>query len=110
MSMGEAGITLYVIACEPTLSQNYKGMRDFYQGLVKKTVLTICDRGKVVELSDLSVLPTLIAGSALEAVNSEIYVVKHQTEVCSIYIDTYKLEKQSDIHKDLKQNRHWMSN
>ncbi|KAG2065849.1 vWA-like protein [Suillus decipiens] len=77
-SMAEAGITLYVIACEPTLSQNYKRARDFYQGLVKKT------GGKVVNLRDLSVLPTLIAGSALEAVDSEIYVAKHQTEVRSI--------------------------
>ncbi|KAG2121797.1 hypothetical protein BD769DRAFT_1671202 [Suillus cothurnatus] len=72
--MGKAGITLYVIACEPTLGQ-YKRARDFYQGLVKKT------GGKVVNLGDLSVLPTLIAGSALEAVDSEIYVAKYQAEV-----------------------------
>ncbi|KAG2155900.1 uncharacterized protein EDB93DRAFT_1128745 [Suillus bovinus] len=77
-SMGKAGITLYVIACEPTLSQNYKRARDFYQGLAKKT------GGKVVNLSDLRVLPTLVAGSALEAVDSEIYVAKHQVEVRSM--------------------------
>ncbi|KAG1851360.1 hypothetical protein F4604DRAFT_2045902 [Suillus subluteus] len=83
-SMGRAGITLYVIACEPTLGHNYKRARAFYQGLVKKTGLTICDRGRVVNLGDLSVLPTLIAGSALEAVDSESYVAKHQAEVCNM--------------------------
>ncbi|KAG2747761.1 hypothetical protein P692DRAFT_20875511 [Suillus brevipes Sb2] len=35
--MGKAGITLYVIACELTLSQYYKRASDFYAGLVKKT-------------------------------------------------------------------------
>ncbi|KAG1835989.1 hypothetical protein DFJ58DRAFT_710434 [Suillus subalutaceus] len=73
--MGKTGITLYVIACEPSLGQSYKRARDFYQGLVKKT------GGKVVNLGDLSVLPTLIAGSALEAVDSEIYVAQYQAEV-----------------------------
>ncbi|KAG2050088.1 hypothetical protein BDR06DRAFT_1011548 [Suillus hirtellus] len=77
-SMGRAGITLYVIACEPTLSQNYKGARDFYQGLARKT------GGRVLNLNELSVLPTLIAGSALEAVDSEIYVARHQAEVRSM--------------------------
>ncbi|KAG1810938.1 uncharacterized protein BJ212DRAFT_1376889 [Suillus subaureus] len=79
--MGKAGITLYVIACEPSLGQAYKRARDFYQGLVKKT------GGKVVNLGDLSVLPTLIAGSALEAVDSEIYVAKYQAEVRSMAND-----------------------
>ncbi|KAG1849195.1 hypothetical protein F4604DRAFT_1934983 [Suillus subluteus] len=79
--MGRAGITLYVIACEPTLSQYYKRARDFYQGLVKKT------GGKVLNLGDVSVLPTLIAGSALEAVNSEIYVAEYQAEVRSMATD-----------------------
>ncbi|KAG2114987.1 hypothetical protein BD769DRAFT_1391362 [Suillus cothurnatus] len=39
MSMERAGITLYVVACEPTLSENSKRARAFYQGLVKKTRL-----------------------------------------------------------------------
>lgn len=69
--MGIAGITLYVIACEPTLSQYYKRAFDFYQGLVKKT------RGKVVNLGDLSILHTLI-GSALEVADSESYVTQYQ--------------------------------
>ncbi|KAG1836512.1 hypothetical protein DFJ58DRAFT_669619, partial [Suillus subalutaceus] len=71
----------YVIACEPTLSQYYKRACDFYQGLVKKT------GGKAVNLGDLSALPTLIAGSALEAVRNEIYVVKHQAKVRSMAND-----------------------
>ncbi|KAG2348650.1 hypothetical protein BDR05DRAFT_1034674, partial [Suillus weaverae] len=81
--MRRAGITLYVIACKPTLSQYHKVRSlqracDFYQGLVKKT------GGTVVNLGNLCVLPTLIAGSASEAVDSEIYVAKHQAEVCSM--------------------------
>lgn len=70
--MGKAGITLYVIACEPTLSQYYKRASDFYAGLVKKT------RGKVVNLGDLSILSTLVAGSALEVADSEKYVTQYQ--------------------------------
>ncbi|KAG2085152.1 hypothetical protein BD769DRAFT_1397381 [Suillus cothurnatus] len=50
--------TLYVVACEPTLSENYR--------------VNYCGRGRVINLGDLSVLPTLIAGSILEAANSEI--------------------------------------
>ncbi|KAG2336931.1 hypothetical protein BDR05DRAFT_80548 [Suillus weaverae] len=79
--MGRAGITLYVIACEPTLSEYYKRASDFYQGLVRKT------GGKVVNLGEVSVLPTLIAGSALEAVDDEILVAKYQAEVRSMAND-----------------------
>ncbi|KAG2159555.1 uncharacterized protein EDB93DRAFT_1218319 [Suillus bovinus] len=96
-SMGKAGITLYVIACEPTLSQNYGRARGFYQGLAKRT------GGKMVDLSDLSVLPTLIAGSALEAVDSELYVTKHRAEVRSI-ADKENInvnEISLRLHKDL---------
>ncbi|KAG2140731.1 hypothetical protein BD769DRAFT_1383916 [Suillus cothurnatus] len=50
--------TLYVVACEPTLSENYR--------------VNYCGRGRVINLGDLSVLSTLIAGSILEAANSEI--------------------------------------
>ncbi|KAG2740728.1 hypothetical protein P692DRAFT_201810771 [Suillus brevipes Sb2] len=70
--MGKAGITLYVIACESTLSQYYKRASDFYAGLVKKT------RGKVVNLGDLNILSTLVAGSALEVADSEKYVTQYQ--------------------------------
>ncbi|KAG2744879.1 hypothetical protein P692DRAFT_20877448 [Suillus brevipes Sb2] len=76
--MGKAGITLYVIACEPTLSQYYKRASDFYAGLVKKT------GGKVVNLGDLSILSTLVAGSALEVADSDKYVKQYQAEVRSM--------------------------
>ncbi|KAG1769113.1 hypothetical protein EV702DRAFT_705177 [Suillus placidus] len=55
--MRKVGITLYMIACEPTLSQDYKGASDFYQRLVGRT------GGKVVNLGDPSVLATLIVDS-----------------------------------------------
>ncbi|KAG1808020.1 uncharacterized protein BJ212DRAFT_1281279, partial [Suillus subaureus] len=64
---------IHVIACEPTLSQYYK---------VRSLSL-----GKVVNLGDVSVLPTLIACSALEAVDSENYVAKYQAEVHSMVND-----------------------
>jgi Mg-chelatase subunit ChlD len=74
-NMGRAGITLYVIACEPTLSENYRRARAFYQGLVKKT------GGMVINLGDFNVLSTLIAGSALEAADSEISLRLHKNSV-----------------------------
>jgi hypothetical protein len=94
--MGKAGITLFVIACEPTLSQYYKRASDFYQGLVKKT------GGKVVNLSDLNILPTIIAGSALEAVDSETYVAQYQAEVRSM-ANNQKMSA-SDISQKLHKN------
>ncbi|KAG1769102.1 hypothetical protein EV702DRAFT_704537 [Suillus placidus] len=50
--MRKVGITLYMIACEPTLSQDYKGASDFYQRLVGRTRLqTIGGCVRVVILS-----------------------------------------------------------
>jgi len=73
--MAKVGITLYVIACEPTLSQYYKNARDFYEGLVQKT------GGKVYNLGDPAALTNLIIGSALEAVDSEALVTQHQAAI-----------------------------
>ncbi|CAE7232764.1 unnamed protein product [Rhizoctonia solani] len=45
--MLKSGITLYVVACEPGLSTNYKHARHFYEGLTRKT-------GQVTSLAPLA--------------------------------------------------------
>ncbi|KAF7973408.1 hypothetical protein HWV62_15205 [Athelia sp. TMB] len=63
-------ITLSVIACEPTLSNEYKLAHSFYKGLAKKT------GGKLLNLGHPSALTLtdLIVGSALETVDSDALV------------------------------------
>jgi len=76
--MFRMGITLYVIACEPTLSQYYQGARQFYEGLVKKT------QGKVYNLGDdPNLLSQAIIGSALQEVDSNSLVAQHRAAIRS---------------------------
>jgi len=63
--MAERGITLYVIACEPTLSQSYSYAVDFYRALCKIT------SGRIVPLTDASKLGDYIVGSAVETMETE---------------------------------------
>ncbi|KAG2029885.1 hypothetical protein BDR03DRAFT_906422 [Suillus americanus] len=90
------GITLHVIACEPTMSQYYKKASDFYRGLTKKA------GGKVFNLGDLRVLETLISGSTLETVDSEAQVVKNRAQVRSMANDQKMSasEISQRLHKD----------
>ncbi|KAG9124880.1 hypothetical protein FRC07_009896 [Ceratobasidium sp. 392] len=74
--MFRMGITLYVIACEPTLSQYFQGGRSFYEGLVQKT------HGKVYNLGDdPNLLSQVIVGSALQAVDSNKLVAQHRAAI-----------------------------
>ncbi|KAG8704630.1 hypothetical protein FRC09_003417 [Ceratobasidium sp. 395] len=73
--MLRVGITLYVIACEPTLSQSYQGGRHFYEGLVKKT------HGKVYNLGDPNSLTQVIIGCALQEADSNRLVAEHQAKI-----------------------------
>ncbi|KAG8740114.1 hypothetical protein FRC10_004743 [Ceratobasidium sp. 414] len=73
--MFRTGITLYVIACEPTLSQGYQGARHFYEGLVQKT------HGKVYNLGDPTSLTQVIVGCALQEVDSNALVAQHQSAI-----------------------------
>ncbi|KAG9123425.1 hypothetical protein FRC07_014959, partial [Ceratobasidium sp. 392] len=75
--MFRVGITLYVIACEPTLSQSYQGARHFYEGLVQKT------RGKVYNLGDPNSLTQVIIGCALQEADSNQLVAQHQAAILS---------------------------
>jgi hypothetical protein len=103
----------YVIACELTLSQYYKVRSSSLCCYVKCVIdyaesirflrrtgqknrvnqsqlhscthtLTFYNRGKVVNLGDLSIPSTLVAGSALEVADSEKYVTQYQAQVRSM--------------------------
>ncbi|KAF8232768.1 hypothetical protein L208DRAFT_1377521 [Tricholoma matsutake] len=75
--MEYGGTTLYVIACEPTMSSSFKRALEFYRGLAERT------GGKVVNLGDSNALPILIAGSVLEAVDAEGLVAQYQADIRS---------------------------
>ncbi|KAF8959803.1 hypothetical protein BDZ97DRAFT_1666704, partial [Flammula alnicola] len=66
--MAELGITLHLIACEPTLSTSYKFAYDFYKAL---TALT---GGLLLPLVSASGLADYIIGSSLERIELEALV------------------------------------
>ncbi|KAH7912674.1 hypothetical protein BJ138DRAFT_750081 [Hygrophoropsis aurantiaca] len=69
------GITLHVVACEPTLSTVYKGAKVFYEGLTRKT------GGQVFPLGDASSLSNFIIGSVTETIERESLVQAYQQEI-----------------------------
>ncbi|TFK19603.1 hypothetical protein FA15DRAFT_167582 [Coprinopsis marcescibilis] len=81
--MAEHGISLYVIACEPTLSSAYKHAVDFYRALTQITgyAFTFCTlpltvkplppRGRIVPLTNAAQLGNYIVGSAIETLETE---------------------------------------
>jgi hypothetical protein len=66
--MAELGITLHLIACEPTLSTTYKYAYDFYKALTKIT------GGLVLPLVSAGSLADYIIGSSLERVELDALV------------------------------------
>ncbi|KAF8341937.1 hypothetical protein F5887DRAFT_975760 [Amanita rubescens] len=76
-SMANIGITLYVIACEPSLS-HYSRARSFYDGLAKKT------GGRILDLGGSGNLPNLILGSILETMDHEAIVSRNLNVVRSL--------------------------
>ena len=66
--MAERGITLYVIACEPTLSEQYLYAVDFYRALCEIT------SGRMVPLLNASKLGDYIVGSAIETIETEALI------------------------------------
>jgi hypothetical protein len=72
--MAERGITIYVIACEPTLSQ-YKHAVDFYRAICQ-----IC-RGRMIPLLNASQLGDYIVGSAVETVETEKLIGEFQSVI-----------------------------
>lgn len=75
--MAKLGITLHVLACEPTLSMDFSTPLDFYKGMVQKT------GGRFLPLSDVNSLIGLFTGSILETADINALVVKHSAEVCA---------------------------
>ncbi|PPQ82201.1 hypothetical protein CVT24_012549 [Panaeolus cyanescens] len=63
--MAEKGITLFVIACEPSLSQSYRFALDFYSALVQIT------SGRLFPLLMADKLGDYIVGSAVETIETE---------------------------------------
>ncbi|EUC62816.1 von willebrand factor type A domain protein [Rhizoctonia solani AG-3 Rhs1AP] len=73
--MLSSGITLYVIACEPTLSTSYQHARHFYEGLTRKT------GGQVYNLGNPSGLTDVIVGCLLQATDSDTLVARHRAAI-----------------------------
>ncbi|KAG8740525.1 hypothetical protein FRC11_000203 [Ceratobasidium sp. 423] len=91
--MASSGIILYVVICEPTLTQSYPGARAFYQGLAAKT------GGKVYNLGDdISGLTKIITGCALQAADSHQLIVQHQAAIRN-HVQVNKLSVSDVVQK-----------
>ncbi|CAE6441654.1 unnamed protein product [Rhizoctonia solani] len=73
--MLRSGITLYVVACEPTLSSSYKHARHFYEGLSRKT------RGQLYNLGDPKGLTDVIVGCLMQEADSDALVRRYQSAI-----------------------------
>jgi len=67
-AMARRGITLLVIACEPTLSNAYEMAHDFYTALAKITA------GSMIPLTDANILAPFLVGFAFEQVGIDSLV------------------------------------
>ncbi|KAF5309292.1 hypothetical protein D9611_014666 [Ephemerocybe angulata] len=72
--MAERGITLYVVACEPSLSR-YLNAVDFYKALCQIT------SGRMVPLLNAAQLGDFIVGSAVETVETEKLINEYQSTI-----------------------------
>ncbi|KAH7912670.1 hypothetical protein BJ138DRAFT_749872 [Hygrophoropsis aurantiaca] len=94
--MASFGITLYVVACEPTLSTNFATAHDFYAGIAQKTGSVSqnvrlchqahsqsCHSGQLIGLTDVKAIGPLTIGLASESVNTNALVKSYQAEVGS---------------------------
>ncbi|KAF9474650.1 hypothetical protein BDN70DRAFT_815288 [Pholiota conissans] len=98
--MAERGMTLFVIACEPSLSSYYKYALDFYGALTRIT------SGQILPLLLAAQLGDYIIGTALEAMEIEKLVEQFQQ---SIYNDVYAKSMPVDkvvenLHEYMKAN------
>lgn len=73
--MANGGITLHVLACEPTLSSDFSTPLDFYTGIAQKT------GGRLLGLTDVQALTQLIIGSVLETADIEMYVAQQGDDI-----------------------------
>lgn len=70
--LAERGITLYIIACEPTLSSQFQYAIDFYRALCQIT------SGRMVPLLNAAQLGDYIVGSALETMETEALINQYE--------------------------------
>ncbi|KAH7912671.1 hypothetical protein BJ138DRAFT_749993 [Hygrophoropsis aurantiaca] len=73
--MKSLGITLHVIACQPTLDREFKGARAFYEGLTRKT------GGRVFPIVNPDTLASYIVGSLTETADRENLVRSFESEI-----------------------------
>ncbi|KAF8192923.1 elongation factor-2 kinase [Pholiota molesta] len=89
--MAERGITLFVIACEPTLSTQYKHAVDFYEALTRIT------GGQVFPLLLANQLGDFIVGTALETIETEKLIEEfEQVIIDDVYSNAMPVEKVAD--------------
>ncbi|CAE6474571.1 unnamed protein product [Rhizoctonia solani] len=72
--MLNSGITLYVVACEPSLSC-YKHARHFYEGLTRKT------HGQLYNLGDPKGLTDVIVGCLMQEADSDELVRRYKSAI-----------------------------
>ncbi|KAG8699754.1 hypothetical protein FRC11_013505 [Ceratobasidium sp. 423] len=72
--MLNSGITLYVVACEPSLS-GYQHARQFYEGLARKT------GGQVYNLGDPGGLTDVIVGCLMQEADSDTLVAQYRATI-----------------------------
>ncbi|KAF8154519.1 hypothetical protein B0H34DRAFT_716852 [Crassisporium funariophilum] len=91
--MAERGIALFVVACEPELS-DYRNAVDFY------TALTEITSGKMFPLTMANRLGDYIAGTAVETVETENLIKEYEEEILhNVYAQSKPIEEvMDDIH------------
>jgi len=96
--MAERGITLFVIACEPSLSK-YRHAVDFY------TALTQLTSGKIFSLMMADKLGDYIVGSAIETIETEKLIQEFEHVIVNdVYGDETPIEKvTNDLQEKLRQ-------
>ncbi|KAH8108363.1 hypothetical protein DFH11DRAFT_1109490 [Phellopilus nigrolimitatus] len=73
--MVQNDFTLFILACEPTLSQKYRYATDFYKAMAKIT------SGAIYALTDPKLLSACIIGSALEGIELQALSRQYQEEI-----------------------------
>ncbi|KJA21808.1 hypothetical protein HYPSUDRAFT_202713 [Hypholoma sublateritium FD-334 SS-4] len=86
--MAERGITLFVVACEPSLSQQYMLALDFYIALTKIT------SGQVFPLLMADRLGDYIVGTAVEAIDTEKLIGEFEKVIVNdVYANAVPVER-----------------
>ena len=121
--MAQDGITLHMVACEPTLSQSYTNAVDFYAALTEITgygtphiAISSClhvpiYRGKMLPLTMAHKLGDYIAGTAIETVEAEELIKQYQSKIVdNVYGQAKDLDEVvAEMHKALQEKKVQMS-